>query len=179
MTHTFAYRVAIVVFFAIASRGALAMGQGTTKIDFKATIGDPASSRIFIKRDITATSPNLPQVGTPSANDNLANQTVTLTFAGSAGFSGTADEKGKVATPFAAKITGNGKGLQVKADGLNLEQLLPLDPTDGDHQVTVQVTITASRTDAATGQVTTVTLSDDAVTFFYKTKKGKVKGRNF
>jgi hypothetical protein len=156
-----------------------AMGKGTTKIDFKLTIGDPAGSRIFIKRDISATSPNLPQFGTPSANDNLANQTVTLTFGGSASFSGTADEKGKVTTPFAAKITGNGKGLQVKADGLNLEQLLPVDPTDGEHQVTVQITITASRTDSATGQTTTVVLSDDAVTFFYKVKKGNVKGRNF
>ncbi|MCY3022280.1 MAG: hypothetical protein NTW87_24985 [Planctomycetota bacterium] len=157
---------------------AMAAGQGTTKIDFKLTIGDAASSRIFIKRDISATSGQLPEVGSKSINDNLAGQTVTL-FIGSAGFSGTADEKGKVTTPFTAKITGNGKGLQIKATGLNLEQLLPVDPTDGDHQVTVQIKVTASRTDAATGQVTEVVLSDASETLFYKAKKGKVKGKNF
>lgn len=166
------------VVLCLLSTPAAAAGKGETKIDFKLTIGDAATSRIFIKRDILATSGQLPEVGSDSNNDNLANQTLTL-FIGSAAFPGVADDKGKVTTPFAAKITGNGKGLQIKANGLNLESLFPVDPSDGEHQVVVQFKITASRTDAATGQVTEVVLSDVSETLYYKVKKGKVKGKNF
>ena len=155
-----------------------AMGKGTTKIDFQLTAGDAASSRLFIKRDVKSATGQLPEVGSHSANDNMAGQTVTL-YIGSAAFSGVADSKGRVRSPFDAKLTGNGKGLQVKANGLALEELFPVDTTDGHHSVTVQIKVICASTDATTQVVTTVTLTDSAVTFEYDVKKGKVKGRGF
>jgi hypothetical protein len=156
-----------------------AMGKGTTKIDFQATVGDSASSRLFIKRDVKSATGQLPEVGSKSVNDNMAGQTVTL-YIGSAAFPGVADEKGRVRTPFDAKLTGNGKGLQVKANGLALESLFPLDTTDGKHSVTVQIKITCDTIDPTTLAVTkSVILSDASVTFDYDVKKGKIKGRGF
>ena len=95
---------------------AFAMGSGTTKVDFQVKAGDTTGTRLFIKRDVTATTSQLPAVGSKSINDNMSGGTVTL-YIGSAAFSGTADEKGKVATPFAAKITGNGKVSKSKPTG--------------------------------------------------------------
>lgn len=172
-------RSVAVLFAAVVACGSVqAMGSGTTKIDFQLVAGDAASSRLFIKRDVSATTGQLPLVGSKSVNDNMAGQTVTL-YIGSAAFSGTATDKGKVETPFAAKLTGNGKGLQVKASGLNLEELFPIDKTDGNHSVTVQIKVTCASTDPATQAVTTITLTDAAVVFEYTAKKGKVKGRGF
>lgn len=164
----------------VLTNSAQAMGKGQTKIDFKATAGDSgASSRLFAKLDVKQAVDSLPEVGSGSKNDNLAGATVTVTI-GSATFSGTADEKGKVATPFDAKITGNGKGMQIKAGGLNLEQLFPLDITDGkDKSVTVALKVTASFTNATTGAVTETVLSEQNVTFKYSVKKGAIKGKNF
>ena len=157
---------------------AMGHGKGETKIDFKLKIGDSTSSRLFAKLNVATGVGQLPETGSKSKNDNLAGQTIILTI-GSADFSGTADEKGKVTSPFNGKLTANGEIMQIKADGLNLEELFPVASTDGEHSVTVAIKVTASSTDSATGVVTTVVLSDQSVTFNYVVKKGSVKGRNF
>lgn len=172
---------------------AFAMGQGTTKIDFKFTVGDAASSRLFIKRDIRATIGLLPEVGTPTKNDNLANSTVNLTIGDSTVISGLANEKGKVTTPFAAKITGNGKGFQLKASNgaVDLEKvLLPFgldvakEGKDQSIVVPLKISVTLPAVvnpdpAAPPAEPVEVVLSQDDVTFKYSVKKGKVKGRNF
>ncbi len=161
-----------------------AAGQGRTKIDFKLNIGDPSNSRLFAKLDVSAGVAGLsvPASGRQKkggGNDALAGYTVNLIIGGSATFSGLADDKGKVHTPFDAKLTANGAIMQIKATGLNLEQLFPIDATDGDHQVTVPLKVTATKTDAGTGAISTVVLSDQNVIFFYTVRNGKAKGRNF
>jgi hypothetical protein len=166
--------VALVVFAPPAF--AMGSGQGVTKIDFKLKIGDSTSSRLFAKLDVAAGIAQLTG-GQGSANHALAGCTVNFSI-GSAVFTGIADDKGKVTTPFNAKVTGNGAIMQIKANGLNLEQLFPIDPTDGDHQVTVALKVTAVKTNAD-GSTTTVTLNDQSVIFNYRVKKGAVKGRNF
>jgi hypothetical protein len=109
-----------------------------------------------------------------SGNFSLAGQTVTLTI-GSASFSGTADSKGRVKTPFDAKLTADGNILQIKANGLNVEELFPLDATDGKHSVTVEIKVTA--TPAAAG-AQELTLSDQTVTFDYRVRHGRAQGRS-
>ena len=94
---------------------------------------------------------------------------------GSASFTGTADSKGRVETPFDAKLTADNNILQIKADGLNLQDLLPIDPTDGNHTVTVEIKVTA--TPAAAGSQA-LTLSDQNVTFNYRVRHGRAQGRS-
>jgi hypothetical protein len=175
----FAAVLLVAVFIALPAHAA-GVGKGRTKIDFKTAIGDSgASSRLFAKLDTASAISSLAESGAKSKNDNLAGYTVNFII-GSATFSGTADEKGKVTTPFSAKLTANGGILQIKASGLNLEQLFPLQTADGSYEVTVPLKVTATKTDAATGAVTeTVTLSDQQVTFKYTVKKGQAKGKNF
>ena len=170
----------LAAFVCADSANAMGQGKGRTKIDFKTGLGDSgASSRLFAKLDVASAVNSLPEVGAKSKNDNLAGYTVNVII-GSATFSGTADDKGKVATPFNAKLTANGGVLHVKANGLNLEQLFPLDPTDGEHEVTVNIKVTVSKVDPATGQPGAETvLSDQQVTFKYKVKNGQAKGKNF
>lgn len=189
--------VAVVAVLAVSSSDCHAMGvaHGRTKIDFHATIGDATTSRLFAKLDVSGavTTNGNSFFGTSSGkghgksgshgsnNFALAGYDVTVTI-GSASFTGTADAKGKVATPFTAKLTANGGILQIMANGLNLEQLFPLDPTDGDHQVTVPLIVTATKTTTSTTGVTTTidaTLSTQNVTFFYSVKNGKAHGKNF
>jgi hypothetical protein len=212
-------------------------GKGRTKIDFRLMTGDPSSSRLFAKIDVSgALSSNANMTafkhgnggghgnsgnhGHHGDNDNhgdnghhgngnhgnhgggegegghggitsngnghhgksgnfaLANSTITLTI-GSASFTGTADGRGRVSTPFNAKLTANGEILQIQAYGLNLEELFPIDPTDGDHQVTVEISVTATSAATATTAASTTVLSDQQVTFFYTVKDGRAKGRNF
>lgn len=114
-----------------------------------------------------------------SGNFSLAGQTITLSI-GSAVFTGVADSKGRVTTPFNAKLVANGQILMIKAEGLNLVELFPLDPTDGPHEVTVHIEVTATppSTDPAV-PATPTTLSSQDVTFFYLSRGGKAKGRNF
>jgi hypothetical protein len=165
---------------AVSSANAMGHGQGRTKIDFKTSLGDSgASSRLFAKLDVKSAIDAMPDAGGKTKNDNLAGQTINLIIGTSATFSGTANDKGKVTTPFDAKLTANGGILQIKASGLNLEQLFPLDPTDGSHSVTVSLKVTASSTDATTGVVTTVTLSEQNVIFQYTVKNSQAKGKNF
>jgi hypothetical protein len=168
----------------VSATSAFAQGQGKgrTKIDFKTTVGDFSSSRLFAKLDVNTGVAQLPEVGAKSKNDNLAGYTINLTIGASAMFSGTADEKGKVVSPFDAKLTANGGILQIKATGLDLESLFPLDTTDGAHEVIVAITVTASKSTTATdGTVTTetITLSQQNVTFNYTVKNGQAKGKNF
>jgi hypothetical protein len=114
-----------------------------------------------------------------SGNFSLAGQTITLSI-GSAVFTGVADSKGRVTTPFNAKLVAHGQILMIKADGLNLVELFPLDPTDGPHEVTVHIEVTATppSTDPAV-PATPTSLSSQDVTFFYLSRDGKAKGRNF
>ena len=227
----------------------LAHGQanGRTKIDFRVVLGDPTSSRLFAKIDVSAaltTNANLFGINTQKSHgkgnqkfkhaengnedgngngqgdngdkgnhgnkggkgghgddgdddDNggitsngnighhgkshnfaLAGSSITLTI-GSASFTGIADAKGRVSTPFAAKLTADGNILDIEARGLNLEELFPIDPTDGRHQVTVEIKVTATTVATSTTASQTVTLSDQSVTFFYVVKHGRAKGRNF
>jgi len=145
--------------------------NGKTKIDFRATIGDSgSSSRIFAKRDVAAGVAQLPEVGSSSKNDNLAGAAIKVTI-GSAEFPATADVKGKVVDPYALKLTANGRILQLKADGLNLEQLLQLSTVDGSYTTSVLIKITATPVDG-----TEVVLTEETVTFYYKVKNGEVKG---
>lgn len=113
-----------------------------------------------------------------SGNFALSGSTITLTI-GSASFSGTADAKGRVSTPFNAKLTADGNILQIQAYGLNLEELFPIDPTDGSHQVTVEIKVEATTVATSTVASQTITLSDQNVTFFYTVKNGRAQGRNF
>jgi hypothetical protein len=190
--------IALFAVLATVSEPCHAMGvaHGRTKIDFRLTIGDSTSSRLFAKLDVSGavTSNGNSFFDQSSGNGHgksgshgsknfaLAGFDVTVMI-GSASFTGTADAKGKVATPFTAKLTANGRILQIMANGLNLEQLFPIDPTDGDHQVTVPLIVTATKstTSATTGVTTTVnaTLSSQNVTFFYSVKNGKAHGKNF
>ncbi|HYG78357.1 MAG TPA: hypothetical protein VEK08_25365 [Planctomycetota bacterium] len=167
----------------IVSASAQAAGKGQSKIDFQFKTGDAASSRLFIKRMVDQAVINqIPEVGSKSKNDNLAGQTITLQLGSdsASAISGVADDKGKVTTPFDFKITGNGKGLQLKANGLDLATLLGITQTaDGEYKVDVLVKITASRTDAATNSTTIVELANSTVKFEYKIKNGAVKGRGF
>ena len=175
-------KFAVLLFAATLCGGVLAagQGQGRTKIDFKTRLGDSgASSRLFAKLDVASAVNGLPEVGAKSKNDNLAGYTINLIIGSSATFSGVANDKGKVTSPFDAKLTANGGIMQIKASGLNLEQLFPLNPADGDHEVTVSLKVTASSTNATTGQTTTVTLSEQNVTFKYTVKNGQAKGKNF
>ena len=164
-------------------------GKGVTKIQFNLKAGDLTSSKFFGKFDVSGamTSNGTSFFAIPgntmhgkSRNFELAGYTVTLTI-GSASFPGTADDKGKVTTPFSAKLTGNGNICQVKANGLDLQDLLPVSTADGSHQVTVEIKLTATKTVTTNGVSTTydVTLSDQNVTFNYTTKNGRVKGKNF
>jgi hypothetical protein len=193
-THSRAALFGAIALFVVASASAHAMGvaHGRTKIDFQAAAGDTTSGRLFAKLDVTnaVTSNGNPFFGTGgghgkkgrggSNNFALAGDTVTLMI-GSASISGTADDKGRVSTPFTAKLTANGKILQIMANGLDLQDLFPLDTTDGEHQVTVALKVTATTTATVSGvAITTVgTLSDQNVTFFYSTKNGKIRGKNF
>jgi hypothetical protein len=113
-----------------------------------------------------------------SGNFALSGSTITLTI-GSATFTGTADNKGRVSTPFNAKLTADGNILQIMANGLNLEELFPIDPTDGSHQVTVEIKVEATTVATSTTASQTITLSDQNVTFFYKVDNGRAMGRNF
>jgi hypothetical protein len=68
------------------------------------------------------------------------------------------------------------------ANGLSLESLFPIDTTDGKHQVTVEIRVTAFKTTTdSTGAATTITstLSDQNVTFSYTVKNGRARGKNF
>jgi len=175
------------LFFTLAllvalSSSVFAMGKGQTKIDFQYKQDALSSSRLFIKRALGKEVDQLPEVGSKSKNDNLANHTITLQIGSDSAnlLTGVASDKGKVSTPFDCKLTGNGKGLQIKADGLDLAKLLGItQTTDGEFSVTAKVTITASRVDALTGSTIGVVLSDETVTFEFTIKKGSVKGRGF
>lgn len=164
---------------------AYAMGKGKTKVDFQVK-GDEA--RFFAKRDVAAGVNQLPEAGSKSKNDNLAGHTVTLTITQTGGtvapegtLSGVASEKGKVTTPFDGKLTANGGIMQIKTTSLDIVKAFPLDMTDGEHTVTVQIKITAQMKDPSTGAATgaEIVLSDEPVTFNYKVKKGAAKGKNF
>lgn len=114
-------------------------------------------------------------------NFSLAGFDVTLTI-GSASFTGTADGKGKVHDPFDAKLTANGQILMINASGLDLVELFPLDTTDGKHQVTVTISVSATKTTTDTTgatNTTTIDLSTQDVTFYYCVKNGRAQGKNF
>jgi hypothetical protein len=161
-------------------------GKGRTKIDFKFDTATPTNSRLFAKIDVAAAVSLLANTGAKSHNDDLAGYTLTLTI-GSAQFSAVLDEKGKstedlnatTPVPFSAKLTANGKVLQIKADGLNLQSLLGVDVTQKNGQVTVEVDVSISKTDPVTNVTTTTSLSQQSVTFHYKVHGTSVKGKNF
>lgn len=159
-------------------------GKGLTKIDFKASTETPTNSRLFVKGLIPSGA--LPDDGNKSHNDDMHGLTLTLSI-GSATFSGVADEKGRVRATLDGnialdgKVTGNGKGFQVKVSGLNLQTLFPLDATAGSHSVTVAIGVTASKTDSTVTPpvTTTYTLMNSNVTFNYAVKGASIKGNNF
>lgn len=160
-------------------------GEGRTKIDFKFDAVDGLDSRLFAKIDISAALAQLGNSGKPTNNDDLAGWTLTLTIGGSATFSAIADEKGKIKqslsatppVPFTAKLTAKGKILHLTANDLNLKALLGINPATGNGTVSVQIDVTASKTDA-NNVTTTVPLSAQLVTFNYKVKGEKVMGTN-
>ncbi|MBI3735558.1 hypothetical protein HY256_03485, partial [Candidatus Sumerlaeota bacterium] len=111
-------------------------GKGQTKIDFSLTLGNPATSRLFAKRDVAAGVAQLPEVGSASKNDNLAGQVVAVYF-GDSLTTGTADSRGKVTVPFEAKLTANGRNMQVTIKGLDLETIMGINPLDGTYVTVV------------------------------------------
>jgi hypothetical protein len=114
-------------------------------------------------------------------NFSLAGFDVTLTI-GSASFTGTADSKGRVSTPFNAKLVADGEILMINANGLDLVDLFPIDTTDGSHQVTVTISVSATKTTTDTTGATTTTsiaLSTQDVTFNYVVRNGRAMGKNF
>jgi methionine-rich copper-binding protein CopC len=101
---------------------------------------------------------------------SLAGQTVTFTI-GDASFQGTADSKGKVATPFNAMLKGTTFSLKYK--GLPLISLLPLAAPDGKGKsVAVHFKVTAT----VPGQ-TAVVLVDKTVGLIYSATKGNFSGK--
>ncbi|HLX64199.1 MAG TPA: hypothetical protein VKX17_23200 [Planctomycetota bacterium] len=161
-------------------------GKGRTKIQFQFDTSSTANSQFFAKIDVSAALSQLGNSGTKSHNDDLAGYTLTLTI-GSATFSGVADAKGKITAnstatppvPFSAKLTANGKILQIMANGWDLKTLLGVDTTKTSGQVTVEIDVSASKTDSTSGQTMTVALSTQSVTFNYSVKGTTVKGKNF
>lgn len=172
--------------YAMAPAGA---GQGKTKIDFQFDTVDVANSRLFAKIDVSAALSQLGNSGGKSHNDDLAGYTLKLSI-GPVGtspstFEAVCDSKGKTMedlnavppVPFTAKLTANGKILQIMAEGLNLKSMFGIDPALGDGSVTIEIDVSASKTDS-NNVTTTVPLSAQAVTFNYKVKKTTVKGSN-
>jgi hypothetical protein len=161
-------------------------GKGRTKIDFKFSTESTTDSRLHAKIDVSAGTALLENSGSHSHNDDLAGYTINVTI-GSATFSATADDKGKTRAdsaatppvPFTAKLTANGKILQLMAEGLSLKDLLGIDTTQASGQVTVEIDVSASKTDATTNVVTTIPLSTQSVTFYYSVHGTSVKGKNF
>ena len=185
--------VALLGILSLKPANAMGVGKGLTKIDFQLKVGDFTSSRLFAKLNVSgAVTSNGNSFfgnssnghghgnGRPGGSNNfaLAGYDVTLII-GSASFTGIADSKGKVSTPFAAKLTANGGILQIMANGLNLEELFPIDKTDGPHTVTVLLVVTANKAATATTGAVSATLSSQNVTFNYVVKNGRVKGSNF
>ena len=71
-------------------------------------------------------------------------------------------------------------GIHGRARGLNLEQLFPLDSTDGSHSVTVKIKVSAATVDATTGVSSTpIVLSEQSVTFNYTVKNDQAKAKIF
>jgi hypothetical protein len=192
----------VILSYAAVAQSAYAMGvaNGRTKIDFTTKTTDFLSSRLFAKIDVSAgitSNANFISGSTATVGKHgnghgsskngglnnfvLANCDVTLAI-GSATFSGHAESKGKVLQPFNAKLTANGRILQIKASGLNLVELFPLNTADGKYSVVVPITVTATRTtinsDSSTSSLT-VTLSEQSVTFNYTVKHERARGRNF
>lgn len=164
-------------------------GKGRTKIDFQFDTVDSTKSRLFAKIDVSALLSQLGNSGNKSHNDDLAGYTLTLTFAGSSTFSVVMDSKGKTKedgsttppSPFTAKLTANGKILQVMATGLNLQTLLGVNTAQTEGQFAIEIDVSASKTDSTVVPpvTTTIPLSTQNVTFNYSVKNTTVKGRNF
>lgn len=163
-------------------------GMGRTKIDFQFDTVETTQSRLHAKIDISAASAQLGNSGAKSHNDDLAGYTVTLTFAGSSTYSAVADSKGKTKedaaavppVPFTSKITGNGKILDVMMTGADLKALLGVDTTQASGSFSIQIDVSASKTDSAVPPVTTtIPLSSQNVTFNYTVKNTTAKGKNF
>lgn len=180
------------------AKGGNGGGKGRTKIDFKVTADSPTTSRLFAKIDVSAAAGSLAETGSKSANDNLAGYLLEFSIQAAGAsptiFTGVANEKGKITTPFDGKLTANGAILQIKYTGLDLVVLFPLNTADGKYEVPVTLSVTAKKVlvDSAgapvldvNGQaqadpaVAPIVLSTQTVTFKYDTKSGKIKGRNF
>jgi hypothetical protein len=180
------------------AKGGNGGGKGRTKIDFKVTADSPTTSRLFAKIDVSAGASSLAETGSKSRNDNLAGYLVEFSITAAGGsptvFTGVANEKGKITTPFDGKLTANGGIMQIKYTGLDLVTLFPLNTADGKYEVPVTLSVTAKKVlvDSAgapvldtNGQpqadpaVAPIVLSTQTVTFKYDTKSGKIKGRNF
>lgn len=182
--------LALVLAVGVASvpNWAHAAGKGRTKIDFQFDTANTSTSRLFAKIDISAALSQLGNSGKPSHNDDLAGYTLTVTV-GSASFSALMDSEGKSAqddssnppVPFTAKLTANGKILQIMVNGANLKDLLGVDTTQKNGTFSIEIDVTASKTDnTVTPPVTTtIPLSTQSVSFKYSVKQTTVKGKNF
>lgn len=180
------------------AKGGNGGGKGRTKIDFKLSADDFATSRLFAKIDVSAGAGSLAETGSKSRNDNLRGYLLEFGIqaagASPAIFTGVANDKGKITTPFDGKLTANGGILQIKYTGLDLVTLFPLNTADGSYEVPVTLTVTAKKVlvdsngnpvldtngqAQADPAVAPIALSTQTVTFKYDTKSGKIKGRNF
>lgn len=167
-----------------APGSAHAMGKGRTKKSFNAYFQAPEKNRVFFKCDVEAAVLALENTGNPTRNDDLANMDLTVTINGTA-FTETLDEKGKANTDvFKAKLTANGRILQVKLKDLDLETILPLDPADDGKNLTVDVTLHIEAQpqpeNSSDPLPPAIVLVDEVVTFKYSQKAdNQAKGKNF
>lgn len=167
-----------------APSSAHAMGKGRTKKSFNAYFQAPERNRVFFKCDVEAAVLALENTGSPTRNDDLANMDLTVTINGTA-FTETLDEKGKANTDvFKAKLTANGRILQVKLKDLDLQSILPLDPADDGKNLTVDVTLHIEAQpqpeNSSDPLPPAIVLVDEVVTFKYSQKAdNQAKGKNF
>lgn len=167
-----------------APGNAHAMGKGRTKKSFNAYFQTPEKNRVFFKCDVEAAILALENTGSSTRNDDLANMDLTVTINGTA-FTETLDEKGKANTDvFKAKLTANGRILQVKLKDLDLQSILPLDPADDGKNLTVDVTLHIEAQPQPENSEDplppAIVLVDEVVTFKYSQKAdNQAKGKNF
>lgn len=174
----------LVLLAAPASVHAAGKGKGRTKKSFNAYFQAPERNRVFFKCDVEAAVLALENTGGNTRNDDLANMDLTVTINGTS-FAGTLDDKGKANTDvFKAKLTANGRILQVKLKDLDLESILPLDPADDGKNLTVDVTLHIEAQpqpeNSSDPLPPAIVLVDEVVTFKYSQKAdSQAKGKNF
>ncbi|HLX65156.1 MAG TPA: hypothetical protein VKX17_28060 [Planctomycetota bacterium] len=157
--------------------------DGRTKIQFQFDGANPTSSRLVARIDVSAAiGPLLSSGG--SHDEDLKLQTITLTI-GSAKFVAYTDIFGRTVEdvssdppqPFSSKLSASGKILFITATGYNLQDLLPVGTAQsGSFSIDIDVSVT--NTFPGDNPPTTISLSQQHITFNYALKGTKVMGKS-